>query len=78
MRYQMNRLRRLAAGFEVEKEVSLRRHADSLMVHLFPGGHPQERVLGGIAFLAQAGGGLVDTLVLAAAEMCRGHSVLQV
>ena len=76
MRYQMNRLRRMAATFEVQKEASLRKHADALMLHLFPGGHPQERLLAGVWFLAQTEG-LVDLLVKEAAEMCVGHSVIR-
>ena len=49
-----------------------------MMLHLFPNGHPQERVVAGIYFLAQAGEGLVDRLVEEAAEMCTGHSVVRV
>jgi hypothetical protein len=80
MRYQMNRLRRMAANFEVRKEGSLRKHAEAMMLHLFPGGHPQERVLGGAWFLAQAGEGwpeLIARLVAEAGEMCLGHSVVR-
>ena len=44
MRYQMNRLRRLAARAELEKEESLRKHAAAIALNVFPGGHPQERV----------------------------------
>ncbi len=52
MRYQMNRLRRLAATFELNKEASLRKHAEAMTLHLFPEGHPQERVIAGVWFLA--------------------------
>ena len=38
MRYQMNRLRRLAAAFEVNKEASLKQHAEAMTLHLFPEG----------------------------------------
>ena len=48
MRYQMNRLRRMAANFEVQKEASLGRHAEAMMLNLFPDGHPQERVVAGV------------------------------
>jgi bacillithiol biosynthesis cysteine-adding enzyme BshC len=77
MRYQMNRLRRMAATFEVQKEASLRKHAEAMVLHLFPDGHPQERVVGGAYFLAQAGDGLIDRLVAEAGEMCLGHSVVR-
>jgi len=78
MRYQMNRLRRMAATFELQKETSLRKHADALTLHLFPGGHPQERILAGIWFLARYGEGpdgrgLIARLVTEAREMCGGH-----
>ncbi len=76
MRYQMNRLRRMAATFEVQKQASLRKHADALMLHLFPDGHPQERLLAGVWFLAQ-GDGLIDLLVKEAGEMCVGHTVVR-
>lgn len=78
MRYQMNRLRRLAATFEVQKNNSLRKQAHTMMLHLFPSEHPQERILGGVWFLAQAGEGLIDTLVREALTMCLGHTVLKI
>lgn len=76
MRYQMNRLRRMAASFEVQREASLRKHANSLMLNLFPDGHLQERVLGGIWFLARYGEDLPKLLVDNAAQECPGHRVL--
>jgi len=78
MRYQMNRLRRMAATFEVQKEASLKKHAEALMLALFPDGHPQERVVGGVWFLGRCGEGLIDRLVVEAGEMCLGHSVVRV
>jgi bacillithiol biosynthesis cysteine-adding enzyme BshC len=78
MRYQMNRLRRMAATFEVQKQASLTKHAEAMMLHLFPNCHPQERVIGGIHFLAQCGEGLIDQLVEEAGEMCLGHSVVRI
>ena len=78
MRYQMNRLRRMAATFELQKEASLRKHAEAMTLHLFPEGHPQERVLGGIWFLAQGGEALVDRMVEEARGMCLGHAVVQI
>jgi bacillithiol biosynthesis cysteine-adding enzyme BshC len=73
MRYQMNRLRRMAATFELQKEASLRKHADALTLNLFPNSHLQERLLGGVWFLARYGDGLVDRLVAEARTMCSGH-----
>ena len=77
MRYQMNRLRRMAATFELQKEASLRKHADALALNLFPNGHPQERVVAGAWFLARYGDGLVERLVFEAADACGGHMVVR-
>lgn len=76
MRYQMNRLRRLAACYQLEKETSLLRHVQAITQALYPDGHLQERVVAGIYFLAQQGEGLMDMLVAAASDSCPGHKVL--
>jgi bacillithiol biosynthesis cysteine-adding enzyme BshC len=90
MRYQMTRLRRLAANFELQREASLRKHANAITLHLFPEGHPQERVLGGAWFLAAwdnahgsgaaetPGAGLIDRLVVEAGNQCPGHLVVRI
>lgn len=94
MRYQMNRLRRLAANFELQREGSLRKHANAITLHLFPEGHPQERLLGGAWFLAAwdnahgdgaeatpgagVGSGLIDRLVMEAGNQCPGHLVVRI
>jgi bacillithiol biosynthesis cysteine-adding enzyme BshC len=83
MRYQMDRLRRLAATYELQKEGSLKKHAEAMALHLFPEGHPQERVIAGVWFLAgfetQGGSadGLVARLVEEAASQCPGHIVIR-
>jgi bacillithiol biosynthesis cysteine-adding enzyme BshC len=81
MRYQMKRLRRLAANFELQKEGSLRKHAEAMTLHLFPDGHPQERLLAGVWFLAHYGDGsgteLIARLVEEAANLCPGHMVVR-
>ncbi len=46
MRYQMNRMRRLAANYELRREQSLGRDAGLIALNLFPDRHPQERILG--------------------------------
>ena len=76
MRYQMNRLRGMAASFEVQREASLQKHATALMLNLFPEGQLQERVIGGIWFMARYGEGLPSLLVENAAQECPGHRVL--
>jgi bacillithiol biosynthesis cysteine-adding enzyme BshC len=76
MRYQMNRLRRMAARYQLEKETSLARHAQAVTQALYPGGHLQERAVAGIYFLAAQGGGLLETLVHTAENACPGHKLL--
>jgi bacillithiol biosynthesis cysteine-adding enzyme BshC len=83
MRYQMNRLRRLAATFELQREASLKKHAEAMTLHLFPEGHPQERVIAGVWFVAAweaahgDGLGLIARLVEEAASQCPGHIVIR-
>src|SRR5271168_3080708 len=77
MRYQMNRLRRMAATFELQKEASLRKHAEAITLNVFPGGHPQERVVAGVWFMAKYGDGLVERLVEVAGNQCPGHVVVR-
>ena len=77
MLYQMNRLRRMAATFELQKESSLRKHAEAITLHVFPNGHPQERVVAGVWFMARYGEGLVERLVGVAGNQCPGHVVVR-
>jgi bacillithiol synthase len=77
MRYQMNRLRRMAASFELQKEASLRKHAEAITLSVFPNGHPQERVVAGVWFMARHGDGLVERLVGVAGNQCPGHVVVR-
>ncbi len=76
MRYQMNRLRRMAANFELQKQASLQKHAAAIMLSLYPDGHLQERLLGGVWFLARYGDALPALLVDHAAQECPGHRVV--
>ena len=76
MRYQMNRLRRMTANFQLQKEASLRRHVDALYLGLCPDNHPQERVVGAAYFLSRYGDGLIDLLVENAAQECPGHKAI--
>ena len=76
MRYQMNRLRRLAANYQLQAEASLRRHIDAIYLNLFPDQHPQERVIGAATFLARYGDSLIPELVDQAAQECPGHKAI--
>ncbi len=78
MRYQMNRIRRLAANYELRREQSLGRDAGILALNLFPNRHPQERVLAAAWFLARYGEGLPELLVEQAGQQCPGHKVIWV
>jgi bacillithiol synthase len=73
MRYQMNRLRRLAANFQLQRETKLRRHAAEICNELYPGGALQERVYGAAHYFMQYGLELAGELVAQAANPCPGH-----
>ena len=76
MLYQMNRLRRLSANFQLQRDQSLRRAADALCQNLFPNGNLQERVFAGVSFLSRFEPPLVDTLVEQARTGHCGHHAL--
>ncbi len=76
MRYQMSRLRRLAAGWELQKNTSIRRRVEGLYAEVYPGGHLQERSLGAAAALARYGARLPGTLIEAAGDPCPGHKLM--
>ncbi len=76
MRYQMNRLRRLAANFEMQREGSLRRHAEAIERALNPGGILQERVHGAAYYFARYGFELAETLTELAEDPCPGHKAV--
>jgi uncharacterized protein YllA (UPF0747 family) len=76
MRYQMNRLRRLAANFQLQREASLGLHAEAICQALYPGGSLQERLLGASFFFARYGFELAEELVEQAADSCPGHTAV--
>ena len=76
MRYQMNRMRRLAANFELQKEASLGRHAQAISQALYPGGVLQERVLGAAYYFARYGFELAEEITAQAANACPGHTAM--
>ncbi len=76
MRYQMNRLRRLAANFQLQREASLGRHAEAICQALYPGGVLQERVIGAAYYLARYGPELVEEICVHAGNACPGHTAL--
>jgi len=79
MRYQMNRLRTLAANFQLQREVSLGRHAEAICQALYPGGALQERVHGAAYYFARYGFELAEELSVqagVAAATCPGHAAV--
>jgi bacillithiol biosynthesis cysteine-adding enzyme BshC len=76
MRYQMNRLRTLAANFQLQREATLTRHANSIFNALYPGGVLQERVHGAAYYFARYGLDLADMLCGQAASSCPGHTAM--
>jgi bacillithiol biosynthesis cysteine-adding enzyme BshC len=77
MRYQMNRLRRMAANFELQKEASLARHAQAVIHALYPHNGLQERTLGAAWFLGRHGESLIERLVAEGADGCPGHKLIR-
>ncbi len=76
MRYQMDRLRTLAANFQLQREATLTRHANAIAQSLFPGGVMQERVHGAAFYFARYGLELAETLAQQAANPCLGHTAI--
>lgn len=76
MRYQMNRLRNLAANFELQKEASLTRQAESITQSLYPHGTLQERVHGAAYYLAKYGFELNEMIVCEAEQNLSGHTAV--
>ena len=74
MRYQMNRLRRLAANFQIQKEDSIRRHAEAINRALYPGGVLQERLHGAAYYFGRYGLDLAERLTTQAIDSCAGHT----
>jgi bacillithiol biosynthesis cysteine-adding enzyme BshC len=77
MRYQMNRLRRLAANFQLQRDASLGRHAEAICQALYPGGVLQERLHGAAYYFARYGFELAEELSARALSSCPGHTVVR-
>ncbi len=77
IRYQMNRLRTLAANFQLQREAALTRRAGSIFNALYPGGVLQERVHGAAYYFARYGLDLAETLCARAGDLCPGHMTIR-
>jgi bacillithiol biosynthesis cysteine-adding enzyme BshC len=75
MHYQLNRLQTRAAGAEVRRDEVLTRHASQLSSALFPNHNLQERVTGGIYFLARYPD-LIPLLHDAVSLACPDHQIV--
>lgn len=78
IRYQMNRLRQMAANFQAQKDASLRKSIESMYLNLYPNLHLQERAVGGMSYLSRYGDALVDAALSAAEEICPGHREISI
>jgi bacillithiol biosynthesis cysteine-adding enzyme BshC len=76
IRYQMNRLRTLAANFQLQREASLTRHAEAISQALYPDGVLQERLHGAAYYFARYGFELAETMTGLATDSCPGHKAL--
>jgi bacillithiol biosynthesis cysteine-adding enzyme BshC len=76
MRYQMDRLRNLAANFEQQREASLTKHAETIINAIAPEGSLQERVHGAAFYFGRYGLDLAETLTQQAENPCPGHRVV--
>jgi bacillithiol biosynthesis cysteine-adding enzyme BshC len=74
--YQMNRLRTLAANFQIQRESTYTRHAESICNALFPEGTLQERIHGAAYYFAHYGIELAETMTAHAQEGCTGHTAI--
>ncbi|HWB96086.1 MAG TPA: bacillithiol biosynthesis BshC, partial [Bryobacteraceae bacterium] len=76
IRYQVGRLRTLAANFQLQRESTLARHAETIAQALCPGGVLQERVHGASYYFARYGLELAETICEQAANTCLGHTAI--
>ena len=76
MRYQMNRLRRLGANFQLQREESLARQAGAISQALYPAGGLQERIHAAAYYFARYGFELAETLSKQAENTCPGHTAV--
>ena len=76
MRYQMNRLRRLGANFQLQREDSIGRQAEAISQALYPGGGLQERLHGAAFYFARYGFELTETFSKYAESNCPGHTTV--
>jgi bacillithiol synthase len=77
MRYQLERLHGRAARSLLRRSEVIAGHAAQLGAALMPDGVLQERVIGGITFLARYGGEWIETLRPAVETSCPDHKIIR-
>lgn len=76
IKYQLENLRERAARAQSRRTEIHATHAAAISNSLFPGKELQERVIGGVSFLARYGTELLLTLYDAAQTVCPDHQVI--
>ena len=76
MEYQMSRLRAMAETFQLQKESSLAKQAQTISLGIYPGGVMQERVHAAAYYFGRYGLELAETLTGQAEKTCTGHTVI--
>jgi bacillithiol biosynthesis cysteine-adding enzyme BshC len=76
MRYQLSRIGRLAANFQLQREARLGRDAEAVCQALYPGGALQERLHGAAYYFARHGFELAGEIIAQAANPAPGHTAL--
>jgi bacillithiol synthase len=76
MEYQMSRLRAMAETFQLQKESSLAKQAQTISLGINPGGVIQERVHAAAYYFGRYGVELAETITAQAEKMCPGHTAL--
>ena len=76
MHYQMGRMRAMADTFQLQKESSLAKQAQTIALAIYPGGIMQERVHAAVYYFARYGFGLAETLCVQAEKAIAGLNVL--
>jgi uncharacterized protein YllA (UPF0747 family) len=77
MRYQLDRLRQLAAAAELRRSEVISRHAEGLSQALYPSGALQERGVAGIYFVARHGMELLRSIHDTMRTDCLDHQILE-
>jgi bacillithiol biosynthesis cysteine-adding enzyme BshC len=76
MQYQMSRLRQMAETFQLQKESSLTKHAQTIALAIYPGGVMQERVHAAAIYFGRYGVDLAEKLCGLAEKDCPGHTAI--